>query len=504
MNIDSIPILLSLFPFLVFLFLLFIKKTPLLSASFITLAIYTFLAIFYWQIIPSFLYTSYGKGFFVALDIFIIIFGAIFFLEILKDLKVIKSLSYYLGKLSKDYRVQIIIIAWFLECFIEGTAGFGTPAAIAVPILIGLGLTPAKALIVGLLGNSTPGVFGAAGTPIKIGFAGLNISSVPLISALLNLIGFIVPVFMLWTITAGRLNRKREFLDALPFAIWSGIAFVVPSLFFVFLGQEFPSILGSIVGLAIIIFSIKIGFLVPKEELSLLTVKEVKEEESSLLSRTKTFSPYIILIALLILGKIVLGKIGVPLSLGFNHTFNLFNPGFIFIISGLLVVLIWKEKGEVIQSGIKKAFKGATHPFFVVFSMLAMVQIMINSGNNYSGLLSAISLMTKSFETALLPLFAPFIGAFGAFMTGSVTVSNIMFGHLFNMAAINLSLNTSIILSLGVVGAAAGNMIALADILTAEAVTGTKNSEVSVLKGVIVPCFIYLLILGIIGIIILK
>jgi lactate permease len=219
------------------------------------------------------------------------------------------------------------------------------------------------------------------------------------------------------------------------------------------------------------------------------------------MSPLKAFLPYIILIILLILGKIVLGNSGVLLFLGFLHTFSFFNPGFIFIISGLIVVLIWKERRRVIKEGVKKAFKGAINPFFVVFSMLAMVQIMINSGNNYSGILSAISLITKSFETQLLPLFAPFIGAFGAFMTGSVTVSNIMFGHLFNMASTSLGMNTSIILSLGVVGAAAGNMIAMADILTAEAVTGIKNSEVHVLKGVIVPCLIYLLIIGIIGII---
>ncbi|HAE36783.1 TPA: hypothetical protein DCX66_03550 [Candidatus Nomurabacteria bacterium] len=494
----NLPILFSVLPFLVFFFLLFIKKTTLLKASVVTLIFYTFLAVFYWQILPLFLYTSYGKGFFVALDIFIIIFGAIFFLEILKDLKIIKNISYYLGNLSKDYRVSIIIIAWFLECFIEGTAGFGTPAAIAVPILIGLGLSPIKSLIVGLLGNSVPGVFGAAGTPIKMGFVGLNIAGVPLISVLLNSIGFIIPVFMLWVITRGRLNRKKEFFDALPFAIWSGLAFVIPSILVVSFGQEFPSILGSIIGLIIIIISIKLNFLVPKEKLSLVTDKEIETNQSTM-SLFKAFLPYMILVVLLISGKIILGKMGIPLALGFKHTFSLFNPGFIFAISGLLVILIWREKWWTITSSIKKGFGGAIYPFLVVFSMLAMVQIMINSGHNNSGILSAISLITESFETVWLPFFAPFIGAFGAFMTGSVTVSNIMFGNLFYVSASNLFLNTSAILALGVVGAGAGNMIALADILTAEAVTGLKNSERQVLKGVIIPCLIYLSILGLIG-----
>ncbi len=498
---NNLPIFLAVFPFLVFLYFLFVKKIPLLWTSVITLSLYTILAIFYWQIFPSFLYLSYGKGFFVALDIFIIIFGAIFFLEILKDLKIIKNISHYLGNISTDYRIQIIIIAWFFECFIEGTAGFGTPAAIAVPLLVGLGLTPIKALVVGLLGNSVPGVFGAAGTPIKMGFIGLNTTLVPLYAALLNLVGFIVPIFMLWIITIGRVNRKKEFLQALPFAIFSGLIFVVPSLIFVFLGQEFPSILGSLFGLIIIIISVKLGFLVPKEKLSL--IENVKIENSTM-PAYRAFLPYVILIILLILGKFFLGKLGIPLYVGFKQVFNLFNPGFIFIISGLIVMVIWHEKIKIIYCSVRKAFSGAVHPFFVVFSMLAMVQIMINTGNNGSGLLSAISLITKGFETNWLPFFTPFIGAFGAFMTGSVTVSNIMFGHLFNIASNNLSLNTSIILSLGVVGAAAGNMIALADILTAEAVTGVKNGEVKVLKGVIIPCLIYLTILGIIGILIFR
>lgn len=498
---NNLPLILAIFPFFLFLLLLFTKKVTLLWSSVITLILYTILASFYWQIFPSFLYISYGKGFFVGLDIFIIIFGAVFFLEILKNLKIIKNISYYLGSLSNDYRVQIIVIAWFLECFIEGTAGFGTPAAIAVPLLIGLGLPPIRALVVGLIGNSASGVFGAAGTPIKMGFVGLDTTGVPFIASLFNMVGFIVPVFMLWIITKDRVNRKKEFFEALPFAIWSGLIFVIPSVLFVSLGQEFPSILGSITGLILIIISIKIGFLIPKESVSLV---ENKNEDISTMSSFKAFLPYIILIILLIFGKFILGKVGIPILLGFTHTFSLFNPGFVFIISGLLVILIWREKFSIIWNSIKKALNGAINPFFVVFSMLAMIQLMINSGNNNSGILSAISLITHLFETSLLPIFVPFIGAFGSFMTGSVTVSNIMFGHLFSIASINLSLNTSIILALGVVGAAAGNMIALADILTAEAVTGVKDSEIAVLKGVIIPCLIYLSILGILGFLILR
>src|SRR5680860_1594664 len=112
-----LPIIFSILPFLVFLYLMFFRKMTLLKVSVITLALYTVLAIFYWKILGTFLYASFGKGIFVAVDIFIIIFGAIFFLEILKDLKIIKNISHYLSGISTDYRVQVILIAWFLNVF---------------------------------------------------------------------------------------------------------------------------------------------------------------------------------------------------------------------------------------------------------------------------------------------------------------------------------------------------------------------------------------------------
>ena len=492
---NNLPIILALLPFVFFVFFLLIYKTSLLRASLITFILYILLAIFYWGIYPNFLFISFGKGFFVAFDILIIIFGAIFFLEILKDLKVINNISYYLEHLSHDYRVQIIVIAWLFEAFLEGTAGFGTPAAIAVPLLIGLGLSPIRALIVGLLGNSTAGVFGAAGTPITVGYAGLNVTSVPYISSLLNVAGIIVPIFMLWAITLGRENRKKEFFGALPFAIWSGIVFIIPSILFAKFWPEFPSIFGAAIAIILVLITTKLGIFVPKENLSL----KKEEDLVSTMSPFKSFLPYIILVACLILGKIFLGKIGIPIMLGFKHTFNLFNPGFAFIIAGLIVAFIWRSQKKVLLSSLKEGIMSAIPPFFVIVSMLAMVQVMINSGQNTSGLPSAIAIIAHFFETSLLPFFAPFIGAFGGFITGSVTVSNILFGNLFYTAATPLGLNPQAILSLGVVGAAAGNMIALADILTAEAVVRVKNQELDILRGVFIPCMTYLIIVGLIG-----
>lgn len=492
----NLPIILSLIPFLVFLILLLWVKTSLLKSAGITLALFTILAIFYWQILPVFLLASYIKGFLVAFDIFIIIFGAIFFLGILKDLDIIKNVSYYLEHFSKDYRIQIIILAWFFENFIEGTAGFGTPVAIVAPLLIGLGLPVTKALVVALLGNSASVVFGAAGAPIRIGFAGLDISNIPFTSALINCAGFIVPIFMLWIITSGRKNGKKEFFEGLSFSIWSGIAFVVPSaIAAAFLGQEFPSIVGSVIGLVLVMLSTKFGIFKPKNVLSI----RGEEKLEKTMSAFKAFLPYGILVFFLIAGKIIIGNTNINISLLINHSFSLFNPGFMFIIAGFVTALIWKNKKENVSLSLINALKGTLNPFLVIVSMSALVQIMINSGQNHSELPAAITLIARGFEISWLPFFTPFIGAFGAFITGSATVSNIMFGNFFHTASYTLGFSTTVILSLGVVGASAGNMIALADMLSGQAVVGVKNHERQILRGVFVPCLAYLILVGIIG-----
>src|SRR3989344_4764145 len=187
----ELPSILSISPFILFLILLLWKKMLLIKVSLITLVVVTTLALFYWKIFPFLLFNSYIKGLFISLDIFVIIFGAILFFETLKRLKIIDNITYHLKGLSEDYRVQIIILAWFLGNFIEGTAGFGTPVMVVAPLLVGLGLSPLRALIISLIGNSTAGVFGAAGVPIRVGFAGLDVVSVPFQSAATNCIGFI-------------------------------------------------------------------------------------------------------------------------------------------------------------------------------------------------------------------------------------------------------------------------------------------------------------------------
>ena len=495
----SLPVVLAILPFVLFLFLLIWKRVPLIKVSAFTLVLVCTLAVFYWKVYPIYVFASLAKGFLVALDIFFIVFGAIFFLEIMRETKIIENIGYYLESISKDLRIQVIFLAWFFENFLEGTAGFGTPSTIVAPLLVGLGINPINAVIIALLGNSASVVFGAAGTPIRVGFGGVAGASVPLIAALINSIGILVPVFMLWFLTKNRKNGKREFWESLPFAIWAGVAFAIPSILTVFLGQEFPSILGSVIGLILVLITTKLGIFVPKREEDL-----TDKPRLATLPLTRVLFPYMLLIVILVAGKFALGSAGVSIPFLVNHTFAYFNPGFAFIIAGITTLIIFKLRLKFFTSSLAVASKRSLEPFLVIVMMSIVSQIMVNSVHNAAALPSMVDFLAIQVKNTLLPLWAPMVGAFGSFLTGSATVSNLMFGNFLASAARDLGLNVDKILALTVVGGAAGNIIALADIIAAEAVVGLKNEERKILKGVIIPCVIYVLLIGMVGLLISR
>jgi len=497
---DYLYLVLSFIPFLVFsLLLLFHRSASTLKISLITLILTILIAIIFWKTSFSVVGFSLVKGFLIALDIFFIIFGAIFFLEILKKKKITDSLAFHLNNFSPDFRIQVIMLAWFFEGFLEGIAGFGTPSIVVAPLLMALGLSPLKAVVIALLGNSTSVPFGAVGTPIRVGFSGININltSVGSLAAIYNLVGLLVPVFMLWVLVSSNSKRWSLFFKGLPFAIWAGIAFVVPSFIVSLFGVEFPSILGAIIGIILVIITIRLGLFVPKEiHKNLLNTKFI-----SSLNLKQTIFPYALFIILLIVSKIFLSglKIQIPL---FVYSFNLFNPGFILIITAIIVAIYSKINWQNIKSIILIAFKKTMEPFLVVAAMSAMVQLMNNSANNVLGLISITQTISRLFETKFLPFLAPFVGALGSFVTGSATISNIMFAPSINSASLFLNFNPVKILALLVIGAGAGNMVAIADVLSAKTVAGGTDSLRKVIVSLLPFCLIYLTLVALIGLLV--
>ena len=245
-------------------------------------------AITLWEIPSIRVMASTIEGFFITFNILYIIFGAILLLNTLKYSGAISVIRDGFSDISTDRRVQLVIIIWLFGSFIEGAAGFGTPAAITAPLLVALGFPAAAAVMLGMMVQSTPVTFGAVGTPILVGVRGglenpdltgsltaqgLNFSDYLLIitsniAVIHFLVGTIMPLFMSAMMTRffGTNKSWKDGLAIWPFALMGGFAFTVPYLLTgIFLGPEFPSLLGALIGLSIITYVAKRGVLVPKD-----------------------------------------------------------------------------------------------------------------------------------------------------------------------------------------------------------------------------------------------
>ncbi|GAM68935.1 L-lactate permease [Vibrio sp. JCM 19236] len=286
---ETLLALIAFSPIVVAAILLVGLNWPAKRAMPVAFGLTVLIAIAFWDMSTNRVIASIFQGLGITVAVLWIIFGAIFLLNTLKHTGAISTIRNGFTNISPDRRVQAIIIAWCFGSFIEGASGFGTPAAIAAPLLVAIGFPALAAVLMGMMIQSTPVSFGAVGTPIIVGVnRGLDTnkiseallangsnwdsylqqitSSVALIHAC---VGTLMPVLMAMMLTRffGKNRSWKEGLDILPFAIFAGLAFTVPyALTGIFLGAEFPSLVGGLMGLAIVVFAAKRGFLVPESQ----------------------------------------------------------------------------------------------------------------------------------------------------------------------------------------------------------------------------------------------
>lgn len=487
-------------PIFLFVILLLILRIKIQYVAAVTFALTALIAIWKWSIPLNYLGSAVGKGSLITLDILLIIFGAIVFLNYLKKIGVIDRLESLLSSLSPDRRIQAIVLAWFFGSFIEGTSGFGTPALVVAPLLVGIGFPALMSILVCLIANSTAVAFGAVGTPVRIGFAELAVSGIPEKAALINLMaGGVVPLLIVaFVVASDRQQRVKAFLECAPWALFAGLSFLLPYYFISYLGYEFPSIFGSAVGLALAVVSIRLKFLIPKNIFRFKSDSPIILAESSP-ELLKSLIPYLLLLIILLGGKMLLSswRIAFDLGQGLIHNVQIFNPGFAFLTAILLLNFKYACSFSELSILARSSFALIRKTAIAIFCVAAMTYTMVLTDiNTAEGMLQVIA---KPLANQNLPLFSVFIGAFGSFLAGSATVSNLLLGPIQAQAAEQLGYSLPWILALQLVGAGVGNMIALPNLLAVEAAVGIHDQESQLLRRLILPCFVYLVLAAIIG-----
>ena len=546
--------LLSLLPIISVAVFLVMLRWPASRAMPISYLVAFLLALFIWEVPFVRVVAASFNGLIDAIELIYIIFGAILLLNTLQESGAIQSIRKGFSDITPDRRIQVIIIAWLFGSFIEGSAGFGTPAAVAVPLMVGLGFPAMAAVVSGMIIQSTSVSFGALGTPMLTGvFTGLADDGAVLAYAdqmgmeYLELVSFIATKVALLHAIAGTFiplilvcvmtqffGKNKSFIEGMKiwkFAIFAAFSMTIPYVLVArYLGPEFPSLFGGLIGLAVVVTAARKGFLMPKEdeiwdfpersEWDSLWVgrfeMKVKQFDTPTMSLVQAWMPYILVAGLLILtrlpqlpfldmlrGSLATFTISNILGTSIGQSVQPFySPAALFITVSIITYFVhgmdsrsyanaWKTSGKTMLSA------GAALVFTV-----PMVQVFLNSNGGAAGY-QQMPIELAEGVAALAgdawPFFSTFIGGLGAFVAGSNTVSNMMFSLFQFGVGERIGADPTWIVALQAVGGAAGNVICVHNVVAASAVVGLIGREGEVIRKTLMVFIYYALFTGAIG-----
>lgn len=535
----------------VFVLLVVMRRSAKLSMM-TAYVVTVLLALFLWGAPVARVAGATVNGLVTAVTLLYIVFGAILLLYTVQESGAIRTIRRGFMDISPDRRIQAIIIAWMFGSMIEGASGFGTPAAVAAPLLLAIGFPAMAAVMVTLIIQSTPVSFGAVGTPMLVGInTGLSNSPevasaiapltlaeyVPVVAAEVALVhalvGVLIPLLMVGMLTRF-FGTERSFAKgfrAWKFAIFAGLAFTMPYLLVArILGPEFPSLLGGLIGLMIVVPAARAGWFMPSDSFDFPARAQwdegwqgnIEPDQAELgpddrrIGLLTAWMPYVIVAALLVLTRTIaplkawLTGPDTTLALrdlfgsGINATAQFaYSPGTVMIIASLISVALFRMRGS--DYGRAWAISGRTMLAAAPALLLAvpMVQVFINSGSE--GVASMPITLAEGMAAATgasWPLFAPIVGALGAFIAGSNTVSNMMFALFQFSAAQGIGLDLAgitIVVVLQAVGGAAGNMVCVHNVVAASAVVGLTDREGDIIRKTLITMAYYVVQAGLIG-----
>lgn len=379
--------------------------------------------------------------------------------------------------------VQVLLLGWFLALFLEGAAGFGTPAAIVAPLLVALGLPPVQAVVIALIGHAGGVVFGALGTPLlaQAGLTGLDPASLATPTALLNATAAAV---LMGAFAHGlRTAALPSGMAGLPLR-WAGfglLAFVLAQIgLAATVGPETATLGAATLGLGLTVALLRWR----------TAPRAGGPPPSSLL---RTLAPYLALLVLVLVTRSLPGLREALAGLewrwqldgGFDGALNpVLHPGTLLLAALLIGCRTQGLPLASLRPALTEAARRLLPVALALIAMLALSQLMLHAG------------MIEDLQQALVaslggawPWAAPALGALGSFVTGSATASNLLFAPLQLDTAQALGLPPAWILAGQGVGAAVGNIVCPHNVVAAAATVGLAGREAELLRRLL-PAFL--------------
>jgi len=436
------------------------------------------------------LLVAWAKSILLALFVLYIIWMALLLYQTVNEAGGIAAIGRELPGLAHDKPAQALLLAWVFGSFLQGATGFGVPAAVVAPLMVGLGFTADIAVVLALLGHAWAVTFGSLGSSFLSLMAATGLPGEVLATpsaALLGVCCLGCGIGVLWLSGGKTAVRQRGLLMLVLTAVMSAVQWGI-ALAGLWTVAAFG---GGLAGLLVIVIYFTRLNNGQRDGVNSFNPKRL----------LVAFTPYWILIAVILLGQLVLKE---PLGIvQINPTFPEVSTSFGWVTpegtgrsinvlghAGALLLYIslltfgwyrwrgtYKSKdsdGFSWRTIWEKTLKGSIKPTIGIYSLVAMALTMQHAGMTQI-LAEALSANTGP----VFPLLSPFIGALGAFMTGSNTNSNVVFGQLQQQTAAALNLSIPLILAAQTAGGAIGSLFAPAKVIVGvSTVPGADDGQV--------------------------
>jgi lactate permease len=432
------------------------------------------------------------------------------------------------AKVSPDQRVQAIIIAFCFGALLEALAGFGTPVAITVVMLMAMGFEPMKAAVVALVANTAPVAFGALATPIVTlgtvtsGAAddpGLNVDTLgAMVGRQTPLLAVVVPLILV-AIVDGRRGLRNAWLPAITCGVAFAVAQFVASNY---ISVTLTDIIASLVAAGAVVLLVRVW-----QPAEVLTADSAGVREPATVGTggtssaggsgdrdladphhvdtradvARAYAPYAVIIAIFSITNItavkealaeepwtkifawpgldVFNPAGDPVATT-NYTLNwLPAAGTLMIVAGIITALILRVKPAQALRTYGKTYVELKSAIVTVMAVLALAYVM-----NLSGQTGSLGAWLANAGSAFAIL-SPIIGWLGVAVTGSDTSSNALFGALQVQTAGSAGLDPVLMAGSNSSGGVLGKMISPQNLAIAAAAVGLAGKEGDIFRKVI-------------------
>jgi lactate permease len=511
-------------PILFLFWALAIQKMKGYLAIFFTWLLMILVAIAAFRIPLGITLSAAGYGAMNALPLCLLIFNTVLLYNLIIKSGNFEIIKFSISSISNDRRIQAILIGFCFSAFLEGTAAQGAPVAIAAAMLIGLGFPVLPATIICLVGNTVPVPFGPVGMPtiaiVNNAFSGAGgaLSAVTgSVGGVMCIYTLIIPVFMLVVMCGWKAAK-----EIIPLCLVVSVSYLIPDFLITrYMGPELPSLISPLVSLvAAIVF---LRFWKPATVWRFADEPPLASDDKSGYGAAKiayAWTPFILVTLFMVVwslpafkalaeslptkllidkwpglsGKVYMAApiVSEPTIYDARFTFSLLSSiGLALLLVCVLTALIFKMKFTTFVEVLVLTFRQIKFALLTIILVLSIAHI-----SNYSGISFSLGLAFAA-TGPLFMLFSPLIGFIGTFLTGSVTTSGNLFGHLQRVTAEQLGLNPIITVTASMVGAVMGKLVSPQSIAIGAAVTGLVGKEGTILSRT-VKYALFLLGIGIV------